>query len=84
MNDGRDYWDDDYFLIHMQSENSGANYSGGCSGSIFKFVAIAIGVIIVLALLLGVGIPGAVWKFFLEILLVVGVFTLIGKAGGKK
>lgn len=52
----------DEYWQYMNSEEDcgGCVFSGGGSGEIFKFVLIAITVIIVFTLLLGVGIPGAV------------------------
>lgn len=72
-----DYWQ----YMNSGGDCGGCGFSGGGSGEIFKFVLIAITVIIVFALLLGVGIPGAVWGFFGKIILVVGFFTLFSKLG---
>lgn len=83
MNDN-DYWDDDYFITHYGLNDGGGNCPGGCSGGVFKFTIIVIGVIIILALLLGVGIPGAVWGFFGKVILLVGFFAFLGSIGGKK
>ena len=77
-----DFLKDDYWeYMNSGGECGGGGFSGSCSGIIFKYVLIMIAVIIVLALLLGVGIPGAVWGFFGKIILVVGFFTLLSKLG---
>lgn len=78
--------DDDFWEYMMYSETNNdndVNSSWGCSGEIFKFVVGAVAVIIILALLLGVGISGAVWGFFAKVILVVGFFTLLGSLGKK-
>ena len=85
MGNDNDYWDDEYFLTHYDSEYSGGtNCSGGCTGDIFKFALIAVGVIIVLALLLGVEMNAAVVGFLFKVLLVTGWFAFLGFIFGEK
>ena len=48
---------------------------------VFEFVLIAIALIIVLAFLLRVAIPGALLGLFLKIIFVVGFFKLFSKTG---
>ena len=76
-----DFWE--YMMYNETCNNNETNSSWGCSGEIFKFVVGAVVVIIILALLLGVGIPGAMWGFFAKVILVVGFFTLLGSLGRK-
>ena len=85
MSNNNDYWDNDFIRhsYHFGEEGqSGSNFSGGNPGGVFKFVVNIIIVLIVLALLLGVGMPGAVWSFFGKIILVVGFFALLDKLFG--
>lgn len=82
MSNNNDYWDDDYirYSYHSVEEGeNGSNFSGGNPGGVFKFAVSVIVVLIALALLLGVGIPGAVWSFFGKVILVVGFFTLLAQ-----
>ena len=83
MGNDNDYRDDDHWEYVHTSGSGGGNYTGSCSGEIFKCVLVVVVVLIVLALLLGVEIPGVVWKFFLEVVAVVGVFAWIGSWGKK-
>lgn len=77
-----DHWNDDFYWRHYHSGGDGeggGNFTGGSPGGVFKGVVIIIVVIVGLALLLGVGIPGAVWGFFGKLILFFGFFTLLDK-----
>ena len=79
-----DFFDDYWEYVHFSGDYGGGDFPGDYSSEIFKIVIIGIAVIVVLALLLGIGIPGAVWGFFSKIILVVGFFALLGFLGSKK
>ncbi len=74
-----DDWFEGYMKYEMMNESSGGGAGSLPSGgAIFGIVvAICIG-IIVLAVLFGVEIPGAVIEFFLQIIGAVGFFAFLG------
>ena len=73
----------DYHIFEETNKTNGNSYYGGTGRSggsgVLKGTVITIVVLILLAFVLGVGIPGAVWGFFGKVILVVGFFTLLGK-----
>ena len=69
----------DYYVFEESCKDSSNYHIGGTGGGVFKGTVILIAAIIVLALVLGVGIPGAVWGFFAKVILVVGFFTVLSK-----
>ena len=76
-NDGKEDWKDAYIYHELLNDTESSNYSGSCSGSGFFKVVVGICVgIIILALLLGVEIPGAVITLFLQIIVVAGLIAL--------
>ena len=86
MGNDNDYWDDEFFRMHyMSGENSGGSYnSDGCLIDLFKIVVIVIAIFVVLALLLGVEMNGAVIGFFFKVILVVGWFAFLSFLFGGK
>ena len=61
------------------SSRGGSSSGGSSSGGMFKVVVgVCVG-IVVLALLLGVAIPGAVIELLLKIILIAGLLTLLFK-----
>ena len=69
----------DYQLFEECCRESGNVSVGGSGGSVFSGTLVVIAVLIVLAVVLGVGIPAAVWGFFIKVILVVGFFTVLSK-----
>ena len=78
MSDHND-WADDFVKYTLMSESTdGGKVHGPSGGAVFGVVvAICIGIVL-LALVLGVEIPGAVIELFLKIILGVGFFAVLG------
>lgn len=79
--DARDVYEYHEFLNETDQEigHGGSSRGGSSSGGMFKVVVgVCVG-IVVLALLLGVAIPGAVIELLLKIILIVGLLTLLFK-----
>ncbi len=79
--DARDVYEYHEFLNETDQEigRGGSSRGGSSSGGMFKVVVgVCVG-IVVLALLLGVAIPGAVIELLLKIILIVGLLTLLFK-----
>ena len=69
----------DQEIGHGGSSRGGSSSGGSSSGGMFKVVVgVCVG-IVVLALLLGVAIPGAVIELLLKIILIAGLLTLLFK-----
>lgn len=80
-NDGKEDWEDFYFFQQLvnESDSRGSAHFSGSGGGFFKIVVgICIG-IIVLALLLGVSIPGSVIQLLLEVIFIAGIIALCMK-----
>lgn len=78
MSDHND-WTDDYIKYTLMSESADNGKVHGPSGGAVFGVAVAICAgIVLLALVLGVEIPGAVIELFLKIILGVGFFVFLG------
>lgn len=85
MSKDNDFFEDDYWrYVNASSDYGNSGTMDGCVGVIFKIVLSVIAVVIVWALLLGVGIPVAVWGFFVKVILVVGFFAFLGSLGSRK
>ena len=74
-----DDWFEGYMKYEMMNESSGGGNAGLPSGGAIFGVVVAICIgFIVLAVLLGVEISGAVIEFFLQIIGTVGFFVFLG------
>ena len=73
----------DYYIFEETNKDAGNPYCGGTGrsggGGVLKGTVITIIVLILLAFVLGVGVPATVWGFFAKVILVVGFFTVLGK-----
>ena len=78
MSDHND-WTDDYIKYTLMSESAdNGKVHGPSGGAVFGVVvAICVGIVL-LALVVGVEIPGAVIELFLKIILGVGFFVFLG------
>ena len=78
MSDHND-WTDDFVKYTLMSESTdNGKVHGSSGGAVFGVViAICIGIVL-LALVLGVEVPGAVIEFLLQIIVAVGFFVFLG------
>lgn len=78
MMDDHDDWGDDYLRFEMMNESPARTGGNGIGcGSFFGIVvAICVGIVL-LALVLGVEVPGAVIELFLKIIGAVGVIAIL-------
>lgn len=58
----------DYYIFEETNSDSSGGSNGSSGGGCFTYVIVGVIIIIVLSFLLGVAIPGAVWKLFLNII----------------
>ena len=65
----------DYHIFEETSNDSTSGNYGSSGGGCFTYVIVGVITLIVLSLLLGVAIPGAVWKLFLT---VIGICLFLG------
>ena len=79
-NDGKTDWKDAYIFNEIindsESNNTYRSSSGSSGGSFFAVVVCVCVGILLLALLLGVAIPGTVITFFIKIILFAGFIAL--------